>query len=124
MVHYKMFLSMAGLTRTKTGGYRGRKGIPKDLRMAYQKVFGPGSEAKLFLPAKMPLPEAKAKFAEWLVEIETPRSKAFVHSSVGKPKGSVKNRPERWPANDTSGSSRSIMMVPATRKDGAERSKN
>jgi hypothetical protein len=66
-----MFLSMAGLTRTKTGGYRARKGIPKDVRMAYQKVFGPGWEAKLFLPARMPLPEGKAKFAVWLAEIET-----------------------------------------------------
>ena len=66
-----MFLSMPGLTRTKTGGYRARKGIPKDIRTAYQKVFGPGWEAKLFLPAKLTLPEAKAKFAEWLAEIET-----------------------------------------------------
>jgi hypothetical protein len=62
---------MAGLTRIRNGGYRARKGIPKDVRTGYQKLFGPGWEAKLFLPAGMPLPEAKAKFAEWLAEIET-----------------------------------------------------
>ena len=65
-----MRLSMSALIRTKTG-YRARKGIPKDVRTEYQRLFGPEWEAKLTLPAGLPLPEAKAKFSEWLSEIET-----------------------------------------------------
>jgi integrase len=61
---------MSALIRTKTG-YRARKGIPKDVRTEYQRLFGPEWEAKLTLPAGLPLPEAKAKFSEWLSEIET-----------------------------------------------------
>lgn len=62
---------MSALTRNKAGGYTARKSIPKDVRADYQRLFGPGWEAKLTLPADLPLPEAKAKFSEWLAEIET-----------------------------------------------------
>src|ERR1035437_1607150 len=64
-------LTMSALTRNKAGGYTARKSIPKDVRADYQRLFGPGWEAKLTLPADLPLPEAKAKFSEWLAEIET-----------------------------------------------------
>src|SRR5450759_4021058 len=64
-------LTMSALTRNKAGGYTARKSIPKDVRADYQLLFGPGWEAKVTLPADLPLPEAKAKFAEWLAEIET-----------------------------------------------------
>jgi hypothetical protein len=66
-----MSLAMSALTRSKAGGYRARKGIPHDVRAEYQRLFGPGWEAKLTLPASAPLAEAKARYAEWLSKIET-----------------------------------------------------
>ena len=47
-----MRLTMTALVHSKTG-YRARKGIPKDARADYQRLFGPGWEAKLRLPATM-----------------------------------------------------------------------
>ena len=66
-----MPLKMAGLIRTSDGRYSARKRIPKDVRAEYQRIFGAAWEAKLSLPRKVPLAEAKARFSEWLSEIET-----------------------------------------------------
>jgi integrase len=59
------------LTRNKSGEYIARKGIPKDVRQAYAKLFGVGWEVRLTLPAYLTESQAKAKHGEWLAEIET-----------------------------------------------------
>src|SRR5262245_4390028 len=69
MVAQKMSLKMTGLRRTNSG-YRARKIIPADARTEYKRLFGIGRELKFSLPAKTLLPEAKAKFSEWLSEVE------------------------------------------------------
>jgi integrase len=62
---------MSALRRSKSGSYFARKGIPKDVRAEYKRRYRAGWEAKFFLPAKTPLPEAKARHQEWLAEVET-----------------------------------------------------
>lgn len=57
--------------RSKSGSITARKGIPKDVRAEYQRLYGPGWEAKLTLPAGTQPQEAKARNAEWVAEIET-----------------------------------------------------
>jgi integrase len=61
---------MAGLSRSKSGTYVSRKGIPKDVQAEYAKLYGQGWEAKLTLSASLRPTEAKARHAEWLSEIE------------------------------------------------------
>lgn len=62
---------MSTLRRSKSGSYYARKGIPKAVSAEYKRRYGAGWEAKFFLPAKTPLPEAKARHQEWLAEVET-----------------------------------------------------
>jgi integrase len=68
---YKRVLKTVALTRNKSGEYIARKGIPKDVRQAYAKLFGVGWEVRLTLPAHLNESTAKAKHGEWLAEIET-----------------------------------------------------
>jgi integrase len=65
-----MSFRMVTLRRSKSGSYAARKGIPKDVRVEYQRLYGPGWEAKLTLPAGARPQEAKARHAEWVAEIE------------------------------------------------------
>ena len=62
---------MSTLRRSKSGSYAARKGIPKDVRGEYQRLYGPGWEAKLSLPAKTPVQQAKAQHQDWSAEVET-----------------------------------------------------
>jgi hypothetical protein len=66
-----MSFRMAALTRSKTGTYVARKGIPKDVRAEYERLYGHGWEAKWTLPAATRPQEAKARHAEWVAEVET-----------------------------------------------------
>jgi integrase len=66
-----MAFAMAALTRSKSGTYTGRKGIPKDVQEEYALLYGPRWEAKLTLPASLRWAEAKARYGEWLTEVET-----------------------------------------------------
>jgi len=60
---------MAALVRsTKSGEYTA---IPKDVREAYARLYGPRWEALFKLPAGTPTHEAKTRHAEWLAEVET-----------------------------------------------------
>jgi hypothetical protein len=65
-----MGLRMAGLTRSKSGGWRARKGIPADVRAEYARLFGPSWSAKWSAPAGLSASEAKVRYAEWLAEVE------------------------------------------------------
>ena len=64
------YIMSVSLKRTKSG-YQARKGIPKDVRMDYQRLYGAGWEAKFLAPPTWRQPEAKARFNEWLAEVET-----------------------------------------------------
>lgn len=67
-----MAFRMAALVRSKkTGEYTARKGIPKDVREAYARLYGPRWEALFKLDAGTSLPEARTRYAEWLAEVET-----------------------------------------------------
>jgi hypothetical protein len=66
-----MPFGMAALTRAKSGAYSARKGIPKDVQDEYERLYGYRWEAKLTLPAALTQAEAKAKYGEWISEIET-----------------------------------------------------
>jgi len=68
---YKWRLRMTALMRNKSGEYVARKGIPKDVRKEFERLYGTGWEARLTLPAHLTEAEAKAKHSEWLAEIET-----------------------------------------------------
>ena len=46
-----MSFRMATPRRSKSGSIIVRKGVPTDVRAEYQKLFGPGWEAKLTVPA-------------------------------------------------------------------------
>jgi hypothetical protein len=65
-----MPFGMAALTRSKSGTYTARKGIPKDVQEADARLYGPRWEVKLTLPAGLRQSEAKARYGEWLGEIE------------------------------------------------------
>jgi len=63
---------MAALVRSKKSGeYTARKGIPKDVRETYARLYGPSWEVLFKLPAGTPTHEAKTRHAEWLAEVET-----------------------------------------------------
>ena len=46
-----MLFRMASARRSKSGSITVRKGIPKDVREEYARLYGPGWEAKLTVPA-------------------------------------------------------------------------
>jgi integrase len=66
-----MALLMTKLNRTRTGAYVARKGIPKDVRPDYAARYGMAWEEKFYLEPTVPQHEAKARFGEWLADIET-----------------------------------------------------
>jgi integrase len=61
---------MAALTRGKSGTYKVRKGIPKDVQAEYARLYGQRHEAKLTLPATLSPAQAKSRATEWLSEVE------------------------------------------------------
>lgn len=65
-----MALAMASLKRSTSGGYFARKGIPKDVRAEYQRLYGQAWEAQFTAPPGTSQAKAKAAFNEWLSEIE------------------------------------------------------
>ncbi len=56
--------------RSKSGSIITRKGILKDARADYQRLYGPGWEAKLTVPPGTPPAEAKVRISESAAEIE------------------------------------------------------
>jgi hypothetical protein len=60
-----MALRMIALNRAADGRWFARKGIPKDVREAYARLYGLKREAHLKLPANTSRPEAKARLGEW-----------------------------------------------------------
>ena len=66
-----MALLMAKLNRSTTGAYVARKVIPKDIRSDYAARYGMAWEEKFYLGPSVSEHEAKARFGEWLADIET-----------------------------------------------------
>jgi hypothetical protein len=66
-----MALRMVALSRATDGRWFARKGIPKDVREEYARLYGVRREAHLKLPADTARHEAKAQLGEWGAEIET-----------------------------------------------------
>jgi integrase len=67
-----MAFRMAALVRSKKSGeYTARKGIPKDVRETYARLYGPRWEVLFKLPAGTSTHEARTRYAEWLAEVET-----------------------------------------------------
>jgi hypothetical protein len=66
-----MALRMVALDRAADGRWFARKGIPKDVREDYARLYGVRREAHLKLPADTPRHEAKMRLGEWGAEIET-----------------------------------------------------
>lgn len=66
-----MALLMTALKRSTNGGHSARKSIPQDVRVEYQRLYGASWEAKFSSPPDVKNADAKARFAEWLSEIET-----------------------------------------------------
>ena len=62
---------MVALERRKHGGYVARKVIPKDVRQEYAALYGMAWEEKFYLGPSVSQHEAKARFGEWLADIET-----------------------------------------------------
>src|SRR5262249_22990033 len=62
-----MAFGMAALSRSKSGAYTARKGIPKDVQEEYARQRW---EAKMTFAATLPWTEA-ARYGKWLAEIET-----------------------------------------------------
>ena len=65
-----MAVRMAGLNRLKNGQFFARKVIPADVREAYARLYNVAWEAQLRLPDHTSKHEAKARYGEWLAEIE------------------------------------------------------
>lgn len=76
---------MTALTRTSTGAYVARKVIPKDIRPEYAAKYGNAWEEKFRLPAGVSAHEARARFGEWLADIET---------RIGSLRATQKNGPQ------------------------------
>jgi hypothetical protein len=66
-----MAFRMSSLTRTKSGAYRARIGIPADVRDDYQALYGKRWEELFHRPASLPLSKAKVDHSEWVAEIES-----------------------------------------------------
>ena len=66
-----MALRMVALGRAKDGRWFARKGIPADVRDAYQRLYGVRREAHLKLPGDTARRAAKAQLGGWEAEIET-----------------------------------------------------
>ena len=66
-----MALRMVALIRARDGRWVARKGIPKDVRDDYARLYGVRYEAQLKLSGDTPRAEARLQLAEWTAEIET-----------------------------------------------------
>jgi hypothetical protein len=66
-----MAFRMSSLTRTKSGAYRARIGIPKDVRDDYEALYGKRWEELFHRPPRLPLSKAKVDHSEWAAEIES-----------------------------------------------------
>lgn len=66
-----MAFVMAKLEKAKSGAYKARKGIPKDVREEYRRQHGVAWEARFHAPAGLAEGQAKARYGAWLDEIET-----------------------------------------------------
>ncbi|MGA7162896.1 MAG: hypothetical protein WBX37_02900, partial [Pseudolabrys sp.] len=64
-----MSLRMVTPRRSKFGSTTVRKGIPKDVRAEYQRLYGAGWEAKLTIPAGMLAHDAKVRIGEFTAEV-------------------------------------------------------
>lgn len=80
-----MALPMAALTRTSTGAYVARKVIPKDIRAEYAARYGNAWEEKFRLENGVSDHEARARYGEWLADIET---------RIGSLRATKKNGPQ------------------------------
>ena len=67
----QMAFRMSSLARTKSGAYRARIGIPKDVRDDYRALYGKRWEELFHRPASLPLSKAKADHSEWVAAIES-----------------------------------------------------
>jgi integrase len=67
----QMAFRMSRLARTKSGAYRARIGIPKDVRDDYQALHSKRWEELFHRPASFPLSKAKADHSEWVAGIES-----------------------------------------------------
>src|SRR4051812_46918941 len=76
---------MVALERRKLGGYVARKAIPKDVRQEYAALYGMAWEEKFHLGSSVSQHEAKARFGEWLADIET---------RIGKLRAATRQTPE------------------------------
>jgi hypothetical protein len=56
---------------SKSGSIIVRKGIPKDVRAEYQRLYAANWEAKLTIPAGTRPQDAKVRIGEWTAEVET-----------------------------------------------------
>jgi integrase len=65
-----MAFRMARMTRVKSGAFKARKGIPKDVRDHYQALYGVRWEELFRAPAGCPLHRAKVLRSEWEAEID------------------------------------------------------
>jgi hypothetical protein len=66
-----MALRMVALIKAKDGRWLARKGVPKDVRDDYARLYGISREAQLKLPGDTPRYEAKVRLGEWEAEVET-----------------------------------------------------
>ncbi len=104
--------------RSKSGSVTIRKGIPKDVRADYERLYGPGWEAKLTLPAGTPPQEAKVRIGEFTAEIET-RIATIRAAKKGRGSGADNSgRHSRSPANGTSGTSVATRRAQVLRRNG------
>jgi hypothetical protein len=67
----QMSFRMVTPRNSNSGSITVRKGIPKDVRADYQRLYGAGWEAKFTVPAGTPKHEAKVRISEWTAEVET-----------------------------------------------------
>jgi len=66
-----MAFRMSSLTRTKSGAWFSRKGIPKDVRDEYAALHGSRWEELFHRPASLPLLKAKVGHSEWEAGIDS-----------------------------------------------------
>ena len=66
-----MAVVMTALNRSRSGAFVARKVIPKDIRSEYAARYGMAWEEKFYLAPTVSDHEAKARFGEWLADIET-----------------------------------------------------
>jgi len=66
-----MAFRMARMTRVRSGAFKARKGIPKDVRDPYQALYGVRWEELFRAPAGCPVHRAKVLRSEWEGRIDS-----------------------------------------------------